>query len=342
MAASMAEATPSVILQFLTGPRGAFSLVPTAKIWLLKDVSLMFVSGSVLLLDQDITLDLSDLVFRSLACLISAALLASLLERKPRVFECCYWAHMGCVPVDMALALAFVFLKENVYIFVPPHRHLSRRAQELFELNETTLDNSTDVPAGTSIASATNGRAVAILQPSATSATLNQLLAAALQLIRLRRDSVGLQGQQTGGDGLQSPLNVFLAADHAVSVVARSHLVWRMHTCLRALVHHQAILSAVATAGAAGAAVTLANADRLAADAASESPGSQNLAPRSLSPGDGPVEEAAGSSGEEKQRSGGVRYTGRRASDVQQEDLLFVLNTMSSSSSILIEPRSKR
>ncbi|KAK8759109.1 hypothetical protein V5799_003257 [Amblyomma americanum] len=341
----MAEATPSVILQFLTGPRGAFSLVPTAKVWLLKDVSLMFVSGSVLLLDQDLTLDLSDLVFRSLACLLSAALLASLLERKPRVFECCYWAHMSCVPVDLALALAFIFLKEDLHVFAPPHRHPNARVRGLDELNATAL-NSTDAPGGTNT-SITDERAVAILQPNATDATLSPLLAATLQMVRLRRDGAGLQllQQQPSGSELQSPLNVFLAADHAVSVVARSHLVWRMYSCLCALVYQQTLVSAAATAaGAAGAAATLASAEGLAPDSANASPGSGTLArpPLSPAPGDGPAEEAAGSSGDEKQRSGSGCYAGRRASDLQQEDLLFVLHTTSSSSSILVEPRSKR
>lgn len=72
----------SAIFYFLTGPHGAYRLAPTATVWLLKDVVFMFVSGSHLMLSQDLALDLSDLVFRFMACTISAALLSSLLNRR--------------------------------------------------------------------------------------------------------------------------------------------------------------------------------------------------------------------------------------------------------------------
>ncbi|KAL3213476.1 hypothetical protein MRX96_035366 [Rhipicephalus microplus] len=80
----MAEAVlmPSAIPAFLTSSRGAFNMVPTATAWLLKDIGFVFVAGSLLLVDTELTLNVCDLVFLCISSFVSAALLASLMDKK--------------------------------------------------------------------------------------------------------------------------------------------------------------------------------------------------------------------------------------------------------------------
>ncbi|XP_075550254.1 uncharacterized protein LOC142583648 [Dermacentor variabilis] len=334
----MADAvvTPRAILAFLTGPRGAFSLVPTATAWLLKDIGFVFVAGSLLLLDQELTLDLCDLVFRCLSCFVSAALLASLLDGKPRVFEACYWAHMGCVPIDLALAVAFVLFKEDMVEYEARQALVASGGTTLaargLELNATLVDG-TDAP------DASGAGRVAVR--AAGRAGVSPLLSAVWQLVRLRRSGGAEQVIQQAGIkavDLQNPLTVFLVVDHAVCVFARSHLVWRINQCLHALVRNQVMLGA--TAG--GAAAAAADLGAVADDGA---PYAELADPVASASGDAP-EEVSNASDGEKQRRPPLRGADDDDDDDaiarQQRDLLDVMRTTSSSSSILIAPRRKR
>ncbi|KAL1431452.1 hypothetical protein MTO96_014184 [Rhipicephalus appendiculatus] len=321
--------TPSAILAFLTGSRGAFNLVPTATAWLIKDIGLVFVAGSLLLVDQELTLDVCDLVFRCLSSFVSAALLASLMDKKPRVFECCYWAHMGCVPIDLALAAAYVVFREDMGSSTSDEHLIAARratvAPRGLELN-VTVANGTDAAAADGASSGT-GR----LQTTGH-AGVNPLFFALWQLVRLKRSGGGTDPvTQLAGikvSDLQNPLTVFLVVDHAVSVVARSHLVWRMNGCLRALVHNQVALgntAAVAAAAAAG----------LEGDAGGARAGTEAMYPVLFLPGDAP--EEASSTEEEKQRRLSLRIAIAR----QQRDLQDVMRTPSSSSIVLTAHRRK-
>lgn len=328
--AAVAEVvTPRAILAFLTGPRGAFSLVPTAVAWLLKDIGFVFVAGALLLLDQELTLDLCDLVFRCLSCFVSAALLASLLDGRPRVFEACYWAHMGCVPVDLALAVAFVLFKEDMVAYEPYQQLAASKrttlAQRGLELNATLVDG-TDAADG-----ATSGAGRVALQ-AAGQAGVSPLLSAVWHLVRLRRSGGADQVIQQAGlkvVDLQNPLTVFLVVDHAVCVFARSHLVWRMNRCLHALVRNQVMLGATAGRAADAAA-------SLGAVADDGAPYAELGDPDAFSPGDAPEEVSSG--GEEVKAHLSLRSARAR----QQRDLLDAPHTASSSSSIRIASRHKR
>ncbi|XP_070393096.1 uncharacterized protein [Dermacentor albipictus] len=329
-----AAVTPRAILAFLTGPRGAFSLVPTATAWLLKDIGFVFVAGSLLLLDQELTLDLCDLVFRCLSCFVSAALLASLLDGKPRVFEACYWAHMGCVPIDLALAVAFVLFKEDMVEFEARQALAASGGTTLaarggLELNATLVDGAADASGAGRVAV----RAV-------SRAGVSRLLSAVWQLVRLRRSGGAEQVIQQAGIkavDLRNPLTVFLLVDHAVCVFARSHLVWRINRCLHALVRNQAVLGATAGRAAAAAADLGAVADDGALYA-------EIVDPVASASGDAPEEVSNGSDGAKHTRPSprGADDDDDDAIARQQRDLLDVMRTTSSSSSILIAPRRKR
>ncbi|KAL3213475.1 hypothetical protein MRX96_035365 [Rhipicephalus microplus] len=107
---------------------------------------------------------------------------------------------------------------------------------------------------------------------------------------------------------LQNPLTVLLVVDHAVSVVARSHLVWRMNRCLHVLIRNQVAARRAET---------------------------KAMYPVLFLPG-GAHEEDWGNE-EEKQRRVSLRITEAR----QQRNLLDVPRTLSSSSIVQTAPRRK-
>ncbi|KAH8023990.1 hypothetical protein HPB51_020748 [Rhipicephalus microplus] len=63
-----------------------------ATAWLLKDIGFVFVAGSLLLVDTELTLNVCDLVFRCVSSFVSAALLASLMDKK-QVEDPCQRLH---------------------------------------------------------------------------------------------------------------------------------------------------------------------------------------------------------------------------------------------------------
>ncbi|KAK8759110.1 hypothetical protein V5799_003258 [Amblyomma americanum] len=110
----------------LTVRRGSFDLRPTATTWWIKDIALLGLAGWALsramdderrrLTESQLLLPVSaaDVAFRAAATLASGLLLGSLVCPRPAFFRRCFWAHAGCLPVDLALSVAFVLLKAEV------------------------------------------------------------------------------------------------------------------------------------------------------------------------------------------------------------------------------------
>ncbi|XP_054926783.1 uncharacterized protein [Dermacentor andersoni] len=242
---------------------------------------------------------------------------------------------MGCVPIDLALAVAFVLFKEEMVEYEARQALTASGGTTVaargLELNATLVDGA---DAG---AASGAGRVAA---RAAGRAGVSPILSALWQLVRLRRSGGVEQVIQQAGIkavDLQNPLTVFLVVDHAVCVFARSHLVWRINQCLHALVRNQVMLGATAGGTAAAAADLGAVADDGALYA-------ELADPVASASGDAPEEVWNASEGEKQPRPSlrGADDDDDDAIARQQRDLLDVMRTTSSSSSILIAPRRKR
>ncbi|KAL3259766.1 hypothetical protein MRX96_046347 [Rhipicephalus microplus] len=189
-----------------------------ATAWLLKDIGFVFVAGSLLLVDTELTLNVCDLVFRCVSSFVSAALLASLMDKKAsggpmsalawaalraRVFEGCYWAHMRCVPMDLALATAYVVFKKDMGSSTS---HQQLVASGRASLAPRGLELNATVANGTNAGGASSGT-----EPVQTTGhDANLLLFALWKVMPLRRsggdaEQVQIRGEVWESDSIDQP-----------------------------------------------------------------------------------------------------------------------------------------